>query len=137
MAERINLGIDPETGADQWVVFRDLATMSNRQRRPYMDLLFKMQNGKWRPDEDAESAWKWGAASTFMLIGGWSREEEIPTDFDLFELLLEDIPVSFVDPMMLEVSQFLMGQVRAIEDPPTKRARKPAAKTTASLPESP
>ncbi len=130
MAERI---VFPD---GSWVTFRDPTTMTNRQRRPYMDLLFKMQNKKWTPSEDSESAWKWGAASTFMVVGKWSRDEEIPLDFDLYLLLLEEMPVTFVDPMMLEVSRFLMGQIEELEDPPTKRARKPAAKTTASRPAS-
>ncbi len=45
MAERIDL---PD---GEWVVFRDTTTMTNRQRRPYMDLIFKMQKGTWRPDD--------------------------------------------------------------------------------------
>ncbi len=118
----------------EWVVFRDTSKMTNRQRRPYMDLIFKMQKGTWKPDEDAESAWKWGAASTFMVVGAWSREEEIPLEYDMWVLMLEDLPVTFTDPMMLEVSRFLMSEIE--EPDPTKRAKKPAAKTTASRPAS-
>ncbi len=98
-----------------------------------MDLIFKMQKGTWRPDEDADSAWKWGAASTFMVIGDWSRDEDIPIEYDLYVLLLDELPVTFVDPMMLEVSRYLMQQAEDL-DPPTKRAKKPAAKTSASRP---
>lgn len=124
MAERIDLG------DGQWVVLRDPEVMTNRQRRPYMDLFFKMKNKTWRPDEDADSAWKWGLAAAFMLISEWSRAEELPTEFDLFAMVCEELPVGFVDRMSLAATQFLMATV---EDPPTTPGTKrtPAKKQVA------